>query len=812
MSGGPATAPSPARARVTYPDAETHRRRWRQLARAIAARAAEISDEPDAIAAPARPGSLEILGSGIEAVGFTRADEARIREADDVFYCVADPATKVWLLDQRPDAYDLYVLYDDSKRRYVTYMQMAEAMLHPVRQGRRVVAIFYGHPGIFVLASHRSVKIARREGHRAEMRSAVSALDTLCSDLGVDPSQPGMQMYEATDLLIRRRRPDTGLHLVLWQVGLIGELGYRRQGYLNRNFSVLLDYLEDLYGPDHEVVNYVGSRYPGIDPVMDRQTIASLRDPAVQNWVTGISTFYLPPKDAAASDPEMLARLGLIRPGQEVKPAVDPLRVIDRYGPRERLAFSDFAKFDVPQSYQWQPDTAAARFVLALCEDVGLRERYREDPAGTLKAWGGGLTQRERELLRKRDPGSIQIAAKGFRTAGEPENRRLLGMVLGRKSASAALLAAVRNAARGRAHAAAEDWATSQGLKAEWRSLAGDVQQLLRRALAPWTGLYLIAGQRRSLSIHGRPGSASVRVDLDGRRLAGLRFDKGVLRWSAEAGNGCSGYLQPDVAPSGARRWVGLIWPEGETPGTRAGHKVAAREHAPRPRLALSAIAGEYEVRAGDGPMRHVSVLPGRGGMTVALDGDPIDDPVAIAADGFRIGDLVVPIAARRIRPWLDPWLQGECRLRVQHGTLAEVVPLEISADGVAIGGRAVAARREGDDIVWTGGECAWAEGRLAVGLDPVTLRPLLHGRARSAVGAAAALRGMALIGEAEAASLSDTPRLGLPDWAWRHLVAIMAGASAKGGLFLWDGYDRASTNLMRLQQVLERLHRDEVD
>ena len=43
------------------------------------------------------------------------------------------------------------------------------------------------------------------------------------------------------------------------------------------NAPALLDYLEPLYGPDHPVVNYVGSRYPGVEPLIDRQTIASLR-------------------------------------------------------------------------------------------------------------------------------------------------------------------------------------------------------------------------------------------------------------------------------------------------------------------------------------------------------------------------------------------------------------------------------------------------------------------------------------------------------------------------------------------------------
>jgi hypothetical protein len=795
-----------------YPDPEDHRRRWRRLAREIAARAATVTDDAQTLGPPERPGVLEILGSGIEAVGFTRADEARIRAADHVFFCVADPATKVWLLTERPDAYDLYVLYDDAKRRYLTYMQMAEAMLHPVRQGKRVVAVFYGHPGIFVLATHRAVQIARREGHRAEMRPAVSALDTLCADLGVDPSQPGMQMYEATDMLIRGRRPDVGLHLVLWQVGLIGELGYRRQGYLNSNFSVLLDYLEALYGPEHPVVNYVGSRYPGVDPVIDRLTIASLRDPATQNWVTGISTFYLPPKQAAPADPAMLARLGLLRPGQATRETTEALRVVDRYGPRERRAFRDFATFDVPQSYQWQPDTPAARFVLDLCDSETLRDRYRADPAGALEAWGGGLSVRERDLLVKRDPGGIQLAAKGMRSTGESDNRRLLESLLNRKTCTASLLAAMKRAPAGQAHAAAEAWSRSEGVAADWGAMAADLQQMLRRSLAAWTGLYLIREAETSLSIHGRVGAAVTRVDLDGRRLSGIRFDKGVLSWSADADNPCSGYLQPDLTPQGKRRWVGLVWPRNATPGSE--HKVVALEHVPRPRLPVSALVGDYAGRDGAGKSCKVSIAPTAAGeIVVEVDGVATAGPLTVASNHFRVGEMVVPLSARSQPAWPAPYFHGACRLLVQHGAQAELVTMNIGAEALVIAGQTVAARADGFDVSWTGGPSSLAEGRVTLTLDPVTLRPLIHGNATSRRGVSAALRGMGVMDESAARVLLEgSPRLGLPGWAWRHLVTIMVGANAKGGLFLWEGYERASTNLARVQRVLTRLHGDDTD
>src|SRR5262245_26694720 len=111
--------------REAYPTREESSSRWRELARAIAAEAHCRTDSPDK--KTETPGRLVVIGSGIEVAGFTMDSAALIETADEVFYCVADPATQVWIRKIRPDAYDLYTLYDDRRPRYQTYMQMTAA-------------------------------------------------------------------------------------------------------------------------------------------------------------------------------------------------------------------------------------------------------------------------------------------------------------------------------------------------------------------------------------------------------------------------------------------------------------------------------------------------------------------------------------------------------------------------------------------------------------------------------------------------------------------------------------------------------------
>ncbi|HEX8082355.1 MAG TPA: SAM-dependent methyltransferase [Jatrophihabitans sp.] len=721
-----------------YPSRQQHTERWLALAAAIAAEADRITDSPAGPAQPESAGELTVIGSGIETVGFSRADELILDAADKVFYCVADPATAVWIKERRPDAYDLYVLYDDAKLRHVTYMQMTEAMLHFVRRGMRVAAIFYGHPGVFVLSTHRAIAIARREGHRAVMRAGVSALDTMCADLGFDPSQPGLMTYEATDMIVRRRQPDPALHVVLWQVGLIGELGYRRQGFLNSGFSLLLDHLEAVYGPDQVVTHYVGSRYPGIEPLIAGHTIAELREPSVQASVTGLSTFYLPPVQVAAVDERVLRELGLLKPGQHLKPAAGPLRVIDRYGARERKAFTDFAKFRVPQGYHWQSDTAAARFVLALRDDPELRVRYQDDPVATVRGWQGGtLTPRDQALLSSRDGGQVQLAAKGTRSRTAPGTARMLRSLLASNSTSRDLAVAVNRAAEGERAGVLRDWAARRGFQIDPATLGEDLDRTLRTTLAPWSGLYLEPERKWSVFVLARPGKPERdRVYLNGRVLAGASYSAGAIRWSDETGNG---YLQTDLTARGGRRLVGASWPAGES--AASGHRVEFSAH-PLPR-------------------------PARGGT----------------APGELSGDYLL-------------------RLATERGP--QLMRLEVGAELRVAGQVPASAHASGSSLRWAGGPAGLVEGECRAVLDPITGRSMLFGSGRACAGGRpVTLTGMAPISAADQLLLATEPGLGLPDWAWEHLLELTCRASQSGGLFVYNAWQTAVLNLRMLRYVV---------
>lgn len=254
-------------------------------------------------------GELFIVGTGLRIEGqVTQETLEAIRSADKLFHLIQDILTHRWLAEINPTAESLYDCYTAGRPRRESYAEMVERILRPVRQGLRVCAAFYGHPGVFVMPAHEAIRRARDEGHYAEMLPGISGEDCLFADLGIDPGIGGCQSFGATDFLVRRRRFDPSSHLLLWQVGSIGVIDFRDEVLWNRSgLGVLARNLAATYGDGHQVVVYEADPYPTGDFERHACALAQLeRAP-----VTLASILYVPPLPERASDPEMRAALGM---------------------------------------------------------------------------------------------------------------------------------------------------------------------------------------------------------------------------------------------------------------------------------------------------------------------------------------------------------------------------------------------------------------------------------------------------------------------------------------------------------------------
>ena len=251
-------------------------------------------------------GSLTVVGTGYKIGGHITVESlAQIRLAEKVLANV-NPVTHEWLVQLNPATESLSDCYAVGKDRSKTYRQMVDRILSHVRAGRRVCAVFYGHPGVACDPGQEAVKKARKEGFAARMLPGVSAEDCLFADLGIDPSD-GCQHLEATMFLLSRFRVDVTRPVILWQIAAVGvDTSYPTSEVWSRHaFNLLLEKLIRTYSPRHRVFLYEASPFPIIDPIIRRVSLGKL----ATMRITSSSTLYIPSLREAEIDKKMMARL-----------------------------------------------------------------------------------------------------------------------------------------------------------------------------------------------------------------------------------------------------------------------------------------------------------------------------------------------------------------------------------------------------------------------------------------------------------------------------------------------------------------------
>ena len=251
-------------------------------------------------------GSLIVVGTGIKLAQQCTPEARDAMVRSDVLYAAGgDPITQHWLATLNANMVSLHDVYRAGRPRDEIYKDMVEIVLEGVRSGKTVCAVFYGHPGVYVYASHEAIRRARLDGYDARMLPGVSAEDCLYADLGVDPGRTGCQSYEATSFLIHARKIDPSAALILWQIALAGDRTLRVLDSDPRRIRVLAEVLMQTYPADHLVTVYEAATLPTTQAKIEQVRLQELHTvPASQE-----STLYVPPLSEPQPCPERLALL-----------------------------------------------------------------------------------------------------------------------------------------------------------------------------------------------------------------------------------------------------------------------------------------------------------------------------------------------------------------------------------------------------------------------------------------------------------------------------------------------------------------------
>jgi uroporphyrin-III C-methyltransferase len=252
-------------------------------------------------------GELVIVGTGITFGQLTMEAIAQIEQADQVLAAVPNGVIADYLIQLNPCFESLMPLYGEGRTRPQTYEAMTQRMLEGVSAGKKICAVFYGHPGVFVTPSHEAIRRLRAQGFRARMLPGISAEDCLIADLGIDPSDHGWVSFEATAFLFSRRQIDPTVSMLLWQIGIIGECTLTRYEPGANAMTVLREMLREVFPDDHRLCLYEASSIPGLPPRIEWFALVDLPSVPTKSY----STLLIPALGLPEFAVERLPQLGL---------------------------------------------------------------------------------------------------------------------------------------------------------------------------------------------------------------------------------------------------------------------------------------------------------------------------------------------------------------------------------------------------------------------------------------------------------------------------------------------------------------------
>jgi uncharacterized protein YabN with tetrapyrrole methylase and pyrophosphatase domain len=240
------------------------------------------------------PFDIGIVGAGI--VGshqLTREAEEVIRRSNHTFVIASGYGLPEYIKTICPKVTELGYLYEPGMNRLLTYQRMAAEVISAAIAERPVCLTVYGHPWVYCHPTALISRAASSLGLHVEVFAGVSAFDTLLVDLGTDIAENGIQMYEATDLLLRRRPLQTDVTTVVWQPTVVGDPTYPSGSYAREQFLPLQEYLLTFYSADHEVKLVTSKTHP-----LARSTVKTFELGALAEQLAGapsVGTLYIPP-------------------------------------------------------------------------------------------------------------------------------------------------------------------------------------------------------------------------------------------------------------------------------------------------------------------------------------------------------------------------------------------------------------------------------------------------------------------------------------------------------------------------------------
>ncbi len=206
---------------------------------------------------------IYIVGLGIVQVDqITRETERAISSSKEILYVERGLAVDTFLRERCEVVTDLTQLYHDETDRLDTYRRMAASVIAAALDHSPVTFALYGHPLIFAYPPFLVQQMARCFDLTVKILPAISAMDCIFADLAVDPSMNGLQIFEATEMLLRGRPLQVDVPVLIWQIGSLETGLYSGRQSRPERFDRFLEHVLAFYPATHTVFAVHSSTHP----------------------------------------------------------------------------------------------------------------------------------------------------------------------------------------------------------------------------------------------------------------------------------------------------------------------------------------------------------------------------------------------------------------------------------------------------------------------------------------------------------------------------------------------------------------------
>lgn len=236
---------------------------------------------------------LALVGTGIKTISHI-TDEAKgyISNCDSVLYLVNEPLLEAYINKLAKSSRSLEPIYFKNKDRENGYGDIAQEIHNELSRVESLCVVIYGHPCVFATPGLLAMSCLDKDV-KTIISPGISALDCLYADLRFDPANGGIQTFDATEYLLYEKIIDTSSHLVIYQIGMVGNLGLPTNKVNLDAISFVKSKLLALYDNNKTAIIYESALYPGTNP-----KILEFKLPELEKQdLSPISTLYIPPNN-----------------------------------------------------------------------------------------------------------------------------------------------------------------------------------------------------------------------------------------------------------------------------------------------------------------------------------------------------------------------------------------------------------------------------------------------------------------------------------------------------------------------------------